>query len=191
MARAGTIISGEYQKREGSREVTSTGPYQTFIYIHPDLHSIISLGLCPENTCTSNAEEPLPLTKPPHRLTACFSCVPLERVNIAQVFIDDDTQRCRGVLVEYTDGSQRTLGECRLGSDQPVTYAQPMQVCFHTCKNLDNHSWVDKIRFHDESQAHGHDESNWACSEMKGVMECWFTATHLQLTVISDELRTS
>ncbi|KAM0478576.1 hypothetical protein ACHAPX_005165 [Trichoderma viride] len=61
---------------------------------------------------------------------ACFSSAPLENVALLHVYSDAETGLCRGILAEYNNGSQRALGECRIGLDPVCTSTSPACLCF-------------------------------------------------------------
>ncbi|KAI1481521.1 hypothetical protein F4774DRAFT_407827 [Daldinia eschscholtzii] len=63
-----------------------------------------------------------------------FSCVyfpsaTLRNANCIQVF-NGEHWYCRGILLDYTNGAQRALGQCRIGVDSVQSYAMPAYFYF-------------------------------------------------------------
>ncbi|KAH6604932.1 hypothetical protein Trco_006639 [Trichoderma cornu-damae] len=65
---------------------------------------------------------------PPAFTQAFFSSAPLENVVRLRVFTDH-AKCCRGLLLEYEDGSKRSVGECRIGVDRQRVYRSPACIC--------------------------------------------------------------
>lgn len=57
-----------------------------------------------------------------------FSVAPLRDVVIAKVYHQPGTTGTRGILFEYQNGAQRTVGEVRIGVDDFITYHNPKSV---------------------------------------------------------------
>lgn len=59
----------------------------------------------------------------PHHIV---TTAPFEGVKAATVFTPTDERFCRGILLTYKNGGQRSLGECLLGYDDSVTVEDPL-----------------------------------------------------------------
>lgn len=57
-----------------------------------------------------------------------LSSASLKLVTQAQVFHDAETSFCKGILLDYQNGGQQALGECRLGLDPAQVYHQPTRL---------------------------------------------------------------
>ena len=69
-----------------------------------------------------------------------------------------------GILLEYENGSQRALGQCRFGVDISKTQSRPAGVCLLSAR---------RVYFVPESQ-HSHTHWPWEFCEMKGSLVFWF-----------------
>ncbi|RSL70982.1 hypothetical protein CEP53_001678 [Fusarium sp. AF-6] len=63
-------------------------------------------------------------TQPPRRAIGeiLHSVAPLGGLVRVSIYQSQDSGFCAGLLIEYEDGAQRTLGSCRLGVDPVTTY---------------------------------------------------------------------
>lgn len=121
---------------------------------------------------------------------ACFSSAPLDGVVLLQIYSDAETGLCRGILAEYSNGSQRALGECRIGVDPVCTYKNPACLCFTqvTRKRPGTSIELKGIKVSSSYQPeHKHDEVGWSCFPMRGTLQLWFTNQQSSLEVIVDE----
>lgn len=79
---------------------------------------------------------------------------------------------------------QRALGQCRVGVDTYEEYNNPPFLCFRNKKVRQDytgrqvHSVVAKC-FSEIPQ--DHDESDWICCRMAGVLDCWFTIDEMTM----------
>lgn len=112
--------------------------------------------------------------KQPFR-SASYSSAPLNNVYRAQVFYERGASACRGIVLEYRNGSKQALGQCKLGVDQSEEYLEPTQLC---CSSLGKNSV--QVRFSNGS-SHKHEESGWTCCLMRGVLEFWFSDKEVKL----------
>ncbi|PTB43012.1 hypothetical protein M441DRAFT_56047 [Trichoderma asperellum CBS 433.97] len=129
------------------------------------------------------------LSKAPFQ-EACFSSAPLEGIVLLQIYSDAETGLCRGILAEYGNGSQRALGECRIGVDPVCTYKSPACLCFtQVTRNRSGTSIELKgIKVSSSYQSeHKHGEVGWSCFPMRGTLQLWFTNEQSILEVIVDE----
>ncbi|RFU77896.1 hypothetical protein TARUN_4294 [Trichoderma arundinaceum] len=122
------------------------------------------------------AEPPFPrinrLKLPPAPSPAFLSSAPLEHVIFIRVFTDVDIGTCRGLLLEYENGSQRSLGECRIGLDLERTYRNPVCICI--AQEPDDRRPDIKVRA-DCKPEHKHKSDDWKCHRMRGTLKFWFT----------------
>jgi hypothetical protein len=130
--------------------------------------------------------------KPPFK-DACLSSAPLEDIAVLHIYSDAESGLCRGILAEYYNGSQRTLGECRIGMDPVRTYEDPAGLCFsRVLRNLPKTLIELKgtklcIASQSEHQQHQHDGEEWSWSPMRGTLQFWFTNEQSIMDVIVDD----
>lgn len=60
---------------------------------------------------------------------AVLSTAPLGNVRRLSVFRGGPKGFCTGMLLEYADGAQRALGQCRVGVDPVEAHAGPSGIC--------------------------------------------------------------
>ncbi|KAL2262408.1 hypothetical protein VTK26DRAFT_1457 [Humicola hyalothermophila] len=59
-----------------------------------------------------------------------YTAAPLENVVRIDVFSEPETGFCRGLLLGYSNGGQRSVGDCRVGVDPSRIYARPTHIRF-------------------------------------------------------------
>lgn len=64
--------------------------------------------------------------------TTYFSSAPVARIRHAQVFEDNETGLCRGILFEYYGGGSRAVGQCRMGLDKRKGCDAPTSISFRS-----------------------------------------------------------
>lgn len=108
------------------------------------------------------------------------SYAPLERVVKAHVFTDNEADRCRGILLEYEDGTKRALGQCRLGFDLVRCYENPTTFCYLPVEPIykENRGYQDKgiqVTFDSETGPFAEqDTAKWEIYPMKGTLQFAF-----------------
>lgn len=63
---------------------------------------------------------------------ALFSSAPLAEVASVEIFYQKEkpeNKNCLGILFVYHNGSQRALGQCRIGVDSSTIHKDPMGIC--------------------------------------------------------------
>ncbi len=159
---------------------SSTNP--TLIHNAHEFSYATSMGIYPaardESTTTTD------LLQPSHNLvpvsdSGCFSWASLDKVHSVRIFEDQDTQFCAGILLTYEDGSQRALGQCRVGWDSYVECIRPYDLCFLAI-TLDRRTCVE-VEATATDEAHDHEESGWECCTMDGILQCGFSKKHIKL----------
>lgn len=111
---------------------------------------------------------------------ACHHYASLEGVANAHVFTDHERQGvCNGILLEYEDGTERALGQCRLGLDPIQCYKHPTKFHFAVVKCAANRHGdeyeIVQAAFDSETGLFStHDTANWETCEMKGILQFSF-----------------
>lgn len=107
-----------------------------------------------------------------------YSFARLDHIDRVQLFYNAPTMYCYGILLEYENGAQRALGQCRLQVDPSRTYTKPSLLCFVNlvCKGkVDEEDDLEVVKMQfDDGAEHGHQQENWACFEMVGTLHFWF-----------------
>jgi hypothetical protein len=116
-----------------------------------------------------------------------YTSAPLENVIRIDTLHDPDTGFCRGMLLEYANGAQRAVGDCRVGVDPVTTYTRPVRLCISRGKRTlprvegvyasewddgrEKKGWVMRVKCSGlEEEDHGHqgDEGEWKSYELRG-----------------------
>lgn len=131
-----------------------------------------------------------PLIDDPPFPNACFSLAPLEGARRVCVFNHRQTGLCMGILLEYNNGAQRSLGQCRVDVDPVEYYMKPARICFrrqaYTRPGTSTSLQVTMVKSTGTCE-HSHDEQGWTCFAMRGELEFWFSHEETKLTAIVDK----
>ncbi|KAL7922289.1 hypothetical protein ACQKWADRAFT_84373 [Trichoderma austrokoningii] len=123
---------------------------------------------------------------------AFFSSAPLE--GILNVHVFGMWGFCKGILIEYEDGSKRALGQCRLGLDDVQSWHRPLSMHFVSAGYERNvcdlvretrKSSSAQVTFDSESSHITEDgslEENYY--ELKGRLNFWFTYNEVELQLV-------
>ncbi|UKZ46823.1 hypothetical protein TrVGV298_001033 [Trichoderma virens] len=110
--------------------------------------------------------------------SAFMSMAPLEHVVGIRLFAEVDSIISQGLLLEYENGAQRSLGECRVGIDTERAYANPVGFCIG--RQPGDHCWMMEVRVDGQTE-HKHGEGVWTCHEMRGNLICVIMREHSEL----------
>ncbi|KAL6910159.1 hypothetical protein GGI43DRAFT_389466 [Trichoderma evansii] len=110
---------------------------------------------------------------------ACHHYASLEGVANAYVFTDYERRGvCNGILLEYEDGTERALGQCRLGLDPVQCYEHPTNFYYAgaKCVNRSGREYKSvRAAFDSETGLFStHDTAEWETCQMKGVIQFSF-----------------
>ncbi|KAL2173135.1 uncharacterized protein P884DRAFT_265409 [Thermothelomyces heterothallicus CBS 202.75] len=111
---------------------------------------------------------------PPHPYPFWYrhSHAPLGEVRQVRVFYRPDTKTCMGMLLDYDNGGQRAVGQCRLHVDPSRTFPRPSFVAF---LNLPEYGEGVRVLFGDlpslDEDEHG---DSWCYFAMAGTLDFWF-----------------
>ncbi|KAH6984428.1 hypothetical protein BKA56DRAFT_654838 [Ilyonectria sp. MPI-CAGE-AT-0026] len=141
-----------------------------------------------------------PRGEPPFE-NAYFSSAPLEGVTWVHIFEDKDDKVCLGMILEYANGSERAIGQCRFGLDRVTTVANPSRICFAEYKYRRKGPIQPRrspprmrMRFFSDDDYERHKSNDhkttWKPFPVKGVIEFWFNdlGTIVRLFANGDEL---
>lgn len=187
---AGDIIVGSTYKMRDENVQVMQHPL-TLMYERPDGEAVTFIGGYADGAAAPSAAiqleadeqkeaEAVPAftfqyRKQPFR-SASYSSAPLSDVIRAQVFYERGASACRGIVLEYRNGSKRALGQCKLGAiDQSEECLDPVQLCY---SSLGKNSVQIKLF---NGSSHAHEETGWTCCLMRGVLEFWFSDKEVKL----------
>ncbi|KAM5374798.1 hypothetical protein ACJZ2D_006292 [Fusarium nematophilum] len=130
--------------------------------------------------------------------TPYYSSAPLQDVYRVTIFYSHELGHVKGFLLEYKNGGQRALGQCRLQVDRAEAVLMPQRICFLNPEDEDSEyedsddveSDSSLLHFNFESGyhygssdlmvecnteiAHGHEQDGWQCVGLTGYLEFWF-----------------
>lgn len=156
------------------------------IYKRLDNQAITFIGGFAEPTTSLEIPDFTFYYRPPPFLSANFSSAPLFNVRRTHIYYEAGVKTCRGILVEYLDGSKRALGHCKVGIDQTQECIEPGQLCYvSTISNsplpgLKRQSVQVVVS---KENAHEHVGTDWICCPMKGVLGFWFNDKDTKIEV--------
>jgi hypothetical protein len=111
------------ENRSGHQIQVKLSP-STLIHHVTEEQVVCAIGVYSENDdgrANSLTPLPAPLGYKQPFYAACWPPAPLSSVHRAGVYYDDQTEFCVGILLEYENGSQRTVGQCRINV-HPIEY---------------------------------------------------------------------
>lgn len=129
-------------------------------------------------TCTSFSDDPFG--------DASFSSASLDNVAGIQIFNDKGTGLCKGIIIEYNNGLERALGQCRIGVDSLQRLAQPSHICLaHVMYyRLNTEVKLSGVKVESTTRAiHEHNGIGWKCHVVRGILEFWFTGEEARLEI--------
>ncbi|KAI1464152.1 uncharacterized protein F4812DRAFT_214061 [Daldinia caldariorum] len=114
---------------------------------------------------------------------AHLSRAPLTDVASAEIFYDEETQYCRGIMFRYHDGACRVVGQCRVHVDATKRVSRPLRFCYridtrHLCRQVVHSAQVTLQK----GPCHRHNEG-WNCHQFDGMLNFWFTADSSFITI--------
>lgn len=122
------------------------------------------------------------------------SSASLEGILNVHVFSDKQRNLCKGILIEYEDGSKRALGQCRLGWDSVTSWRRPLSIFYVpvSYKGVEPDDFLTSARIHKGVRVAFDSESSHVAEdgtleghfhEMKGCLNFRFTFTDDELDI--------
>ncbi|KAI1157820.1 hypothetical protein F5B18DRAFT_665679 [Nemania serpens] len=168
MREAGDVILGP--SIPGSAEDRCLGRHAPITLIHgePQEGQIVPyFGAYCQPTNGSQLPRRFQIYKPrsyPLGEDAHLSMAPLEGIRLVDVFYDQDSRHCRGMVFHYQNGGCRAVGQCRISEDSTKQFTQPSQLCFRIDSARGNHgSTLSAVQMDWKADPHVHDEKGWEC----------------------------
>lgn len=148
---------------------------------------VVIRGVLTEGDACSVGAPPAP-GNPPLQ-DACHALAILSCVKSIWIFRDKEAQFCRGLIVEYLDGTEKALGLCRIGVDLAERCDAVEQLSFKVVQQQErpNHRMV-MVR---GSRSQGKDTCNdgeWTVCSYGDTLEVWSTATQMVMTKTKTKL---
>ncbi|OTB05494.1 hypothetical protein M426DRAFT_319758 [Hypoxylon sp. CI-4A] len=166
MRLAGDVLVGHIDIEQETPDIhLTTAPPTKFIYNATGWQRISVTGVVLEDSGQNREFSPLRYPWRRGLLNRGFcSMAPFIDVARIQVFHTEEIT-CRGILLSYKDGSQRALGECRIGVDSVTDCANPKRLCVRTMclDGVDelHHPWDFEVRSNNGPE-HDHEELYWS-----------------------------
>ncbi|KAL2162480.1 hypothetical protein VTH06DRAFT_7394 [Thermothelomyces fergusii] len=185
---AGDVIVGPYLAFGAGRFLVSGSRPTSLIYSRDQFRRISFISPYSESGQTGAL-----LIDPPtypgreEFLSNCWyvSSASLDNVTRAHVFLEEDGVYCRGLLLEYANGGQKALGQCRVGVDRCATYTGVPSIAFLNVRRrrLDSpFVWCEgtEVRFGDAPQ----NDTAWSRHAMTGTLRFWFKLDESRLEIV-------
>jgi hypothetical protein len=200
MRLSGETIVGRYIDRDDRETSDPKSPERYAFFVnrleHPPKSLLYSTGLgWPKarisiiTTYSEQGQDGIleePWYHPPAHDSARYhmhSHTPLENIRQVRVFYRGNGS-CKGMLVDYDDGGQRAVGQCRLHVDPSDTFKRPSRIAFLNFADIPNSSTKEVYVLLDElPPADDPQLKDWQYYEMTGTLDFWFGAHHESMEV--------
>lgn len=125
---------------------------------------------------------------------AFFSSASLEGILNVHVFHIEWRKLCKGILIEYENGSRRALGQCRLGLDEVQSWHKPLSMHYVPAEYERNvNDRINETRTSKNAQVtfdceNSHVTEDGSLEEnyyaLKGRLNFWFTFHEVELQFV-------
>lgn len=187
MKLGGDVSVGLTPSKQARDLLLSKSP-MTILHDVRELQPVSVIGAYPTREEDNSPMTPFshPLIDDPPFPNACFSLAPLASVERLSIFNHPRTGLCMGILLQYENGAQRSLGQCRLGVDPVQNYVKPAHICLHPQDYVRSGTSIrgqaTMVRA-TSGREHHHNGQGWMCFEMQDELEFWFSCEETKLTV--------
>ncbi|RKL33853.1 hypothetical protein BFJ70_g8587 [Fusarium oxysporum] len=182
----GTFLFGPYQCYTDTDNVSGNEP-SVLVHNVPTKRVGGSLGIVTEHNFESESLLSLPRyhkdDKDPSRLRCTNTEVPAKNITRADVYYNRKNGYCEGLLLEYANGAQRAVGQCRIGIDPFKAYGKPSWICYRdicdpeTCEETG--SCIVECTTGTNSHEHEpRDIGDWVCMRPRGGGYLEFACEH-------------
>ncbi|KAJ4003793.1 hypothetical protein NW752_011916 [Fusarium irregulare] len=182
---AGDISIGMFHSGAHKDIVMSQSSPELFIYSAADTGPSTIFGTYPREEEKREVSPPFPdpwSSNPATIPHVQYYSAPLQNVRSMNV-LEDDGGKCNGLLLEYNNGAQRALGNCRLGVDRMVKYWKPSRFCQMGGPLGSPRLGISYVEAGNNDE-HEHELQGWTCSPFKGVVEFWFSKDHSIIRIV-------
>ncbi|KAM5379230.1 hypothetical protein BFJ63_vAg8704 [Fusarium oxysporum f. sp. narcissi] len=182
----GTFLFGPYQCYTDTDNVSGNEP-SVLVHNVPTKRVGGLLGIVTEHNFESESLLSLPRyhkdDKDPSRLRCTNTEVPAKNITRADVYYNRKNGYCEGLLLEYANGAQRAVGQCRIGIDPFKAYGKPSWICYRdicdpeTCEETG--SCIVECTTGTNSHEHEpRDIGDWVCMRPRGGGYLEFACEH-------------
>ncbi|OBR09202.1 hypothetical protein CH63R_07967 [Colletotrichum higginsianum IMI 349063] len=181
----GNIAIGPYNEEDASQEYAVYTPDRSIlVYAIPEHGPVVFLGAITEGRKCSGLRPSIPsVSSLPN---ASYASATLTDVTCIWVFRESQTDFCRGLIVQYANGSEQALGYCRLGYDPTERCADVSQFAFAAleCKMENGLSRrIVKVKVSAALRDGGYLGQDWTRCSNGCTLEVWATGTEMVMTV--------
>ncbi|KAH7358140.1 hypothetical protein B0T11DRAFT_283780 [Plectosphaerella cucumerina] len=181
---AGSCTAGQPFQNATIDHVYSVYPDTTIIFNARRDQSYLCTGLFPRQSIQPSFQKVSPRTSP-FRTHACYSVAKLDSVAGIRVYREAATRKFRGMIIDYDDGAQRALGDCRVGID-------PSEGCgslndFHFALSFYRNSPVLEVVIGQTPEEVEEKGTSWTQLVAGGILEVWFISTAATMHLHSEE----
>ncbi|KAH7208007.1 hypothetical protein BKA60DRAFT_611097 [Fusarium oxysporum] len=182
----GTFLIGPYQCYTDTDDVSGNEP-SVLVHNVPTKRVGGSLGIVTEHNFESESLLSFPRyhkdDKDPSGLRCINTEVPAKNITHADVYYNRRNGYCKGLLLEYANGAQRAVGQCRIGIDPFKAYGKPSWICYRdicdpeTCEETG--SCIVECTTGTNSHEHEpRDIGDWVCMRPRGGGYLEFACEH-------------
>ncbi|KAK3304762.1 uncharacterized protein B0T15DRAFT_252660 [Chaetomium strumarium] len=104
------------------------------------------------------------------------SYAPLENVSQIRIFYHKGGIHCKGMVLEYNNGGQRAVGECRIMVDHCETFTRPSSIAF-----VNSGASLYQVKIRVDGPLDDGDE--WMHYTMAGTLVFWFSGMKAHMSV--------
>ncbi|KAI3530631.1 hypothetical protein CABS03_15150 [Colletotrichum abscissum] len=170
----------------GQQHAVLTTSRSTLLSVVARNKSVVIRGVLREGGPCSVVVPPAP-ENPPFP-DACHALAKLSCVKSIWIFRDEESRFCRGLIVEYHDGTEKVLGQCRVGVDLAERCGAVEQFSFKVVRRQERPGKrmamvMVMVR---SSRSQGNDacdDGQWTVCSHEDTLEVWATATQMVMTI--------
>ncbi|KAI0474610.1 hypothetical protein F4859DRAFT_74248 [Xylaria cf. heliscus] len=179
MEKAGDVIIGPYESNPTEDQFLGWHAPITLVHREPqEGHTIPYLGAYCQPPTESGIPKRFRVYKPEFRPIAeevYLSIASLEGLQSVEVFYDQSSRHCRGMVLYYQNGGCRAVGQCRFDVDSAKHFIQPSQICFRSHSvNASRNCIFSVVEVDWKHHPHTHEEKGWNCQLLKGNLLYWY-----------------
>lgn len=193
-ALTGDFSVGSDEKRRSRSIFTETGPGTKLVHNLAEGNPLSIIGAHPQNRQQPVGVDPSQLQPiaSPRVGRGCFSTAHLKDATRLSVFEDPITHACKGVVIDYANGGQRAIGQCRVGEHPVVEYDSPSTIYVAPVGDRRQKWGLGEARVVAVSESGPTPEhmkafdstAGWRSYALSGEMQFWFDRHVSQLLIV-------
>ncbi|TQN64698.1 hypothetical protein CSHISOI_10728 [Colletotrichum shisoi] len=177
----GDFYIGPSPPGPGLHYAVHTTPRSTLLCVVARNNLVVIRGVLTEGDACSVAASPAP-GNPPFP-GACYALATLSCVKSIWIFRDKEAQFCRGLMVEYLDGTEKVLGQCRIGVDLAERCEAVERLSFKVVQQQERpNNLMVMVRGSLSQENNTCDDGQWTVCSHMDTLEVWATATQMVMT---------